>query len=81
MKTYKAYPFRSQDPAVSDLFDEIGTATDSEVEKNGGPARGTVRNWRNKKTKRPLNATLEAAGRAMGIRRVWVPLKGKNSSG
>ena len=85
MKVYKAYFFRGADPVISELKEFVGNATDrkslSVIEKDGGPAAGTMRNWFTGKTMRPQNATIEAAGRALGMRRVWMPDKGKNDHG
>ena len=77
MKTYKAYFFRGADPAIAEVKKLVADKkTLANVEKDGGPAAGTMRNWFNGKTKRPQNATLEAAGRAMGMKRVWVKREG-----
>jgi hypothetical protein len=75
MKTYRAYFFRGADPASAEVKKFANGKSLSHVERDGGPAQGTMRNWFNGKTKRPHNATLEAAGRAMGMRRIWVKSK------
>ena len=49
----------------------------SPIKESGGPAAGTMANWFFGKTYRPQNATLEAAGRALGYRRVWQKTNGK----
>ena len=82
---YSAYVFRNKDPAI-DAFrtvaqDHFGKRNLShedydEVHTNGGPSGSTVKAWFEGKTKRPQNATLEAAGRALGYHRVWRPMKG-----
>lgn len=79
MKLYKSYMFRSKDPAIDELrtvlqtaFGKLDKKTYKEVEIAGGPTAGTLREWFVGKTKRPQNATLEAAGRAVGMKRVWV---------
>jgi len=79
VRTYRAYRFRGSDPAIAEVKDIIGTASLGAIDKAGGPAATTMRNWFKGKTKRPQNATLEAAGRAMGMKRVWVPTNGHNS--
>lgn len=81
---YSAYVFRNKDPAI-DAFrtvaqDHFGKRNLShedydEVHTNGGPSGSTVKAWFEGKTKRPQNATLEAAGRALGYHRVWRPMK------
>ena len=73
MKIYRAYFFRGADPAIKQVQAFVGNHSLSSIEKDGGPATGTLRNWFKGKTKRPQNATLEAAGRALGMKRVWVP--------
>jgi hypothetical protein len=40
------------------------------IEVDGGPSANTMRNWFKGKTKRPQNCTIEAAGRALGMKRV-----------
>lgn len=75
MKIYRAYFFRGQDPAIAQVKAFTAGTTLASVERNGGPATTTLYNWFNGKTKRPQNSTLEAAGRALGHMRVWVPLK------
>jgi len=81
---YKSYNFRDKDPAI----DELRTAIEAdagarltrkmlrEVEIAGGPKAQTMVGWFFKDTKRPINATLEAAGRAAGFRRQWVKMNG-----
>lgn len=74
-KVYTAYMFRGQDPAIADVKRFARGHTNTSIEKDGGPASTTLNNWFTGKTRRPQNATLEAAGRALGMKRVWVPLK------
>jgi hypothetical protein len=90
MKLYKSYMFRDKDPAIDEfrtvMQDEYGTRKLTrkmmkEVEEQGGPASTTIHSWFHGTTKRPMNATIEAAGRALGHRRVWVTDKGKNDNG
>ena len=72
LKTYRAYFFRGADPAIAEVKSFVGNHKLGQIEKDGGPASSTMSNWFNGKTKRPQNATLEAAGRALGMKRVWV---------
>jgi len=84
MKTYSAYRFREKDPAI----DEVRTLVEehfgrrvngkdlTEVKESGGPAAGTMAAWFFGKTRRPQSATLEAAGRAIGYKRVWKKVNG-----
>ena len=84
LKLYKSYNFRTKDPAIDAIRtvmqDHFGkrklSAEDyKEVEEQGGPTAGCIKSWFEGKTKRPQNATLEAAGRALGYRRVWRKMK------
>ena len=85
--TYRAYFFRTQDPVIDEIRGEMQEHFGSrvitrkmmkEIEADGGPAATTVGAWLKRKTRRPQNATIEAAGRAIGKRRIWVDDKGKN---
>jgi hypothetical protein len=80
MKTYNAYRFKGKDPAI-DVYrtlveDHLGRRVNSKdlgkIEDDGGPGAGTMKAWFFGKTIRPQNATLEAAGRALGYSRKWV---------
>ena len=76
---YKSYMFRDKDPAI----DEFRTVVQGhfkrrithkelrEIADAGGPTVGCMDQWFFGKTMRPTNATLEAAGRALGFQRVW----------
>jgi hypothetical protein len=87
MKTYAAYRFITKDPAIAELQtvieDHFGRRVTGkelvEVKDSGGPAAGTMRSWFFGKTRRPQNATLEAAGRALGYRRKWIKTNGKKA--
>lgn len=79
-KLYKSYLFKTKDPAIDRIRtvmqDHFGkrnlSAEDyAEVYEQGGPSAGCIKSWFEGKTKRPQNATLEAAGRAIGYHRVW----------
>jgi hypothetical protein len=82
---YKAYVFRTKDPAIDELrtvvedyFGHRVTSKDlREIEDGGGPRTATMQQWFFGKTRRPQNPTLEAAGRALGYRRKWVKWNGK----
>jgi hypothetical protein len=80
MKIYQSYLFRTKDPAIDQLRTIIQRSNGNgkltrkslkQVEIGGGPVVGTMANWFFGAVKRPQNATLEAAGRALGYRRVW----------
>jgi hypothetical protein len=80
-KLYKSYFFRGADPAIAEIKGIIGKVdgkTLAIIEKDGGPVKSTLKNWFSGKTKRPQNCTIEAAGRALGMHRVWLPAKGSN---
>jgi len=86
MRLYSAYMFRTKDPAIDEIRtvmqDHFGrrnlTKADyKEVQEEGGPTAGCVKAWFEGKTRRPQNATLEAAGRALGYHRAWIK-NGKN---
>ena len=80
MKIYKSYLFKTKDPAIDELRtvfqDSFGKKLTrkhlSQVERNGGPSVAAMEGWFYGSTRRPQNATLEAAGRALGYKRVWV---------
>lgn len=84
MRLYQSYLFRNKDPAIDELRTEVQRAHGgsnrithkylAEIEHDGGPAASTMHAWFFGKTMRPTNATLEAAGRALGKKRVWVDL-------
>jgi hypothetical protein len=83
MKLYRSYMFRSKDPVIDQLRtalqDKLGRqfsyADLKQIEDDGGPTATCMASWFTGPTKRPQNATIEAAGRALGLMRVWVPLK------
>jgi hypothetical protein len=75
--------FRSKDPVIDQLRTamqdklggQFGFAELQKVEDDGGPTASCMAQWFWGKTKRPQNSSIEAAGRSMGLMRVWVPLK------
>jgi hypothetical protein len=80
MRLYQSYMFRDKDPAIDEIRtvmqrhfgkNNLSNEEYAEVEEQGGPTKGCVKAWFEGKTKRPQNATLEAAGRALGFERVW----------
>lgn len=83
MKIYESYLFRTKDPAIDEFRTVVQEAYGKkitvknlvDIEKLGGPTAGCMAEWFWGKTKRPQNATLEAAGRALGYKRVWVENK------
>lgn len=81
MRLYQSYMFRDKDPAIDEFRtvaqDHFGKRNLShedyeEIHEQGGPTAGCIKSWFEGATKRPQNATIEAAGRALGMKRVWV---------
>jgi hypothetical protein len=80
---YGAYVFRTKDPAIDTLrtviedhFGHRVTGKDlGHIHEAGGPSTACMRAWFFGKTRRPQNPTLEAAGRALGYKRVWQRMK------
>ena len=79
IKPYKSYLFRTKDPVidelrtiVTDTYGKINHKSLQKIEDGGGPTVGCTDAWFNGKTMRPTNAAVEAAGRQMGRKRVWV---------
>jgi len=83
MKLYGAYNFRTKDPVIDELRTIIEDQRKArvhgkhltEIEKGGGPTAGAMRAWFFGKTRRPQSASIEAAGRAIGYKRVWQKAK------
>lgn len=78
-KLYAAYNFRTKDPVIDELRtiieDHMGARVNrkhlTQIEKGGGPSRGAMVGWFFGKTRRPQSPAVEAAGRAVGYKRVW----------
>jgi len=91
MKIYQSYMFKDKDPEIDRLRTEVQKANGgsnriahahlAQIEKDGGPSASTMRAWFFGKTLRPNNATIEAAGRALGKQRVWVNIKPNGHGG
>jgi hypothetical protein len=84
MRLYKSYMFTNKDPVIDEMRTlmqaqygngKIDTKAMQDVEDEGGPVANTMYNWFYGKTKRPQNASIEAAGRAIGMKRVWIKNK------
>ena len=80
MPIYKSYVFKDKDPCIDELRTVISDAFGGEklahnqltdINTSGGPSTAAMRGWFYGATKRPQNATIEAAGRALGYMRVW----------
>ena len=71
---YKTYRFKGQDPAINQvktMFLEADMKM-AHLSRDSRVSTSTMRNWFNGTTMRPQNATIEAAGRALGFQREWV---------
>lgn len=78
---YGAYLFRDKDPGIdllrTALRDKLGGLSRKHfaiVQEQGGPVVQTLDAWFNGKTRKPRNESLEAAGRAAGMHRVWADM-------
>lgn len=78
--TYRSYTFVSKDPAIDELrtvvqrhfkTNDVSGKNLRRITEEGGPSFAAMRGWFFGATRRPQNATLEAAGRALGYERVW----------
>ena len=79
-KTYSAYKFVDKDPEIARLRSMMGDTKLSQVTKDGGPSSSCMSAWFYGETRRPQNATIEAAGRAMGFERKWMPMRRKTTT-
>lgn len=77
--TYKSYMFRAKDPVIDELrtiavdsFGKLNHKTFRAIHANGGPTPTCLSAWFFGDTKRPNSCSTEAAGRAMGMKRVWI---------
>lgn len=84
LKLYRSYMFKTRDPVidelrtlVNDTFGRVGYKAYKQIEADGGPTPSTLHNWFEGETKRPHSASIEAAGRAIGYKRVWVKNNGR----
>lgn len=71
---YLTYNFVDKDPVIDELRTRIADAGLSwqEIKAKSGVSVGTMRGWFTKNTRRPQSATVEAVGRAIGYKRIWV---------
>ena len=78
-KLYKSYLFRTKDPVIDELRTLIQDANKArikhstllKIERDGGPSASAMRGWFFGKVRRPQTSAVEAAGRAVGFKRVW----------
>jgi hypothetical protein len=83
LRMYGAYLFTTKDPVTDELrtmaqdaHGKLTMKTLRQIERDGGPTAGCMAGWFFGDTKRPQSASVEAAGRALGHKRDWVPLNG-----
>lgn len=76
LKPYGTYVFRGQDLVVDELrtLKSDSGMSDTKIADLARMSPATLGNWWSGKTRRPQNASVEAAGRAMGKKRQWVDL-------
>jgi hypothetical protein len=79
LKLYKSYMFRTKDPVIDELrgiaqdrYGKLNQKAFRDIHANGGPTPGCLQAWFGGDTLRPNSCSTEAAGRAMGKKRVWV---------
>jgi hypothetical protein len=80
---YRSYIFKDKDPVIDQLrtlaedflHEKINPKNLQRIESGGGPKVGTMMAWFFGATKRPTNATIEAAGRSIGFERTWTRRK------
>jgi len=77
LKTYSAYKFTDKDPVIYQLQQMRADTPLTQIMRDGGPSASCMSAWFFGETRRPQNATIEAAGRAMGYERKWVPMRRK----
>lgn len=79
IRPYKTYLFRTKDPVIDQLRTIKADAeeSDTRISAASGVSTTTLYNWWSGKTRRPQSASVEAVGRALGKKRVWVNLRGK----
>lgn len=76
---YSAYIVRDKDPCIAQLREiaegyyghSINGKAINKITEGGGPSTSCMRAWFFGDTRRPVNTTIEAAGRAMGFERIW----------
>ena len=80
---YRSYVFRDKDPVIDQLRTmaqraskghRLNYTTLRRIQDDGGPTVSCMAGWFFGTTKRPQNPTVEATGRALGKKRVWVDL-------
>jgi transcriptional regulator with XRE-family HTH domain len=78
VRLYKTYEHR-RDPVIDEVLQLLKRQdmTTKEAAEGSGVSTSTLRNWQNKKTRRPQSITVEAIGRAAGYKRTWTKMNSK----
>lgn len=73
---YGTYLFKNKDPVIDELRTmlEDTKITYAQIHERSGVSTTTLRNWFTGPVKKPQSPTVEAVGRAMGRKRVWVKM-------
>ena len=73
---YRTYRFKNKDLEIDRLrtLKKDAKVSDKDIHEASDVATTTLHNWFKGPTRRPQNATIEAVGRALGKKRVWVNL-------
>lgn len=86
MRLYRSYSFKTKDPVIDELrtllvdtYGRVGYKAYKQIEADGGPSITCMTMWFEGDTRRPQSASIEAAGRALGFKRVWVKNNGGKS--
>lgn len=72
MADFKTIRDIDRDPMLDDVLDKISGLGAKLIETRCGVAASTIYSWRNGKTRRPQNATMDFALRAAGYKRIIV---------
>jgi len=74
---YLSYRFVDKDPVIDELRTLIADDGSSwqDINARSGVSVTTLRGWFTKNTRRPQSASIEAVGRAIGRKRIWVKNK------
>ena len=76
IRVYKSYNFRDKDPVIDELrgFVKKSRKSYEEISNDSGVSISTLTSWFHGTVRRPQTTTVEAVGRALGVRRKWVQM-------
>jgi len=79
-KVYRTYSFKDKDPVIDELrtLVENSDGTQYDAADRANLSHKTVDGWFFGATRRPQSASVEAFGRALGWKRSWVKMNGKD---